>query len=878
MKTITIFLMCMMSLTVFAQSPQKFNYQALAQDSTGNPIANQSISIRLSILSGSANGTSIYSEAHNSITDGNGVFSLEIGDGTALIGTFDQIDWGSASFFLKTEIDVSGGSTYDLLGISQLLSVPYALYSNQVSGVELANNHQIQAGQSSNISIGNIQPNDPAAIGNNIIGHNAGSATMSGPYNVLIGQQAGKLLTTGSRNTFIGSFAGDKNTTGGYNVFIGTDTGRDNETGTSNTLVGNQAGTRMTGSLNTAVGRWAGHNNFTGRNNVFMGVNAGAHNNGFGNVMIGSSTGWQATGSKNVFLGQGIGEFANTHSSVLIGYQVGENVSSNNIFILGNGPDSTNHLITGDFVSGDVAVRGELTAGSGIRFADGSILNSASSQTTIDGITIEPSNTIVGSNAGASNSGLFNSFFGSNSGNVTTGNENTFVGFNAGLYNTSGDANTFLGQSAGRENTTGRANVFLGWLAGRFNTEGSGNVYVGPRAAQSATNASFNTFIGNNAGAAITTGPSNTMVGALAGREQTTATENTYLGYFAARNATSGSKNTAIGSYAGMNANGERNVFIGYEAGHDSSGDDQLIIANGRDSTDVLLRGDFVTGNLETRGILNTAGGIRFADGTLQTTAWEENINWTKNIESNIHTGARVGIGTTTPFSALHIKHPSIGYRPGGLTMENSNSTSVYTWINSGDHLFLGFNNDSGNGFPSNGYQNRIFLQSDGNLGVGTITPSEKLSVAGKIETTEGIKFADGTVQTTAAETNTVQSKLEYYNFNGYSVITENNWQQFQSRSITVPGPGKIAVTYTGYSIVNISNTAFFAIGLNNSLSPVNATLTISGGPQSGFTLQYVHSVSSAGTYTFSLLGRHSFRTPSLTAKLSDVKLLYIPD
>ena len=58
---------------------------------------------------------------------------LTIGEGSVLSGDFGTIIWGEDNFFLKVEADPSGGSEYEHLGTSQLISVPYALYSANIS-------------------------------------------------------------------------------------------------------------------------------------------------------------------------------------------------------------------------------------------------------------------------------------------------------------------------------------------------------------------------------------------------------------------------------------------------------------------------------------------------------------------------------------------------------------------------------------------------------------------------------------------------------------------------------------------------------------------------------------------------------------------------
>lgn len=134
MKQITITCLAIfLAFSVFAQTPQAFNYQGVARDLSGNPIPNQTIGLQIVILQGSASGTEVYKEIHNVITTDFGLFNLQIGKGTVLNGDFEDIDWGNYSHFLQVELDENGGSNYQLIGVSELLSVPYALYAENGS-------------------------------------------------------------------------------------------------------------------------------------------------------------------------------------------------------------------------------------------------------------------------------------------------------------------------------------------------------------------------------------------------------------------------------------------------------------------------------------------------------------------------------------------------------------------------------------------------------------------------------------------------------------------------------------------------------------------------------------------------------------------------
>ncbi len=112
-----------------AQAPARFNYQGIARMANGSPMANQAVSMRISVLDGSASGTAVYVETQSATTNAYGLYNVAIGGGTAVTGTLGAVDFTTGSKFIKVEIDPAGGTTYTDLGATQLLSVPYALHS-----------------------------------------------------------------------------------------------------------------------------------------------------------------------------------------------------------------------------------------------------------------------------------------------------------------------------------------------------------------------------------------------------------------------------------------------------------------------------------------------------------------------------------------------------------------------------------------------------------------------------------------------------------------------------------------------------------------------------------------------------------------------------
>ncbi len=128
-----------LSLSSYAQAPQKMSYQAVLRNASNALVSNTPVAIRVSVLQGSASGTAVYVERHTVTTNVNGLATFEIGSGTLISGSFSGINWASGVYFVKTETDPAGGTNYTISGTSQLLSVPYALYAKAVDGVSATN-------------------------------------------------------------------------------------------------------------------------------------------------------------------------------------------------------------------------------------------------------------------------------------------------------------------------------------------------------------------------------------------------------------------------------------------------------------------------------------------------------------------------------------------------------------------------------------------------------------------------------------------------------------------------------------------------------------------------------------------------------------------
>jgi Collagen triple helix repeat (20 copies) len=121
----------LLSVAVLAQVPNKFNYQAVARNSSGQALANTTVTVRITLLDGGANGNNVYSETRSLTTNQLGLFTIAIGSSGATVssGNFAAINWATGNKFIKVEIDQLGGNNFITLGNTELLSVPYSLYA-----------------------------------------------------------------------------------------------------------------------------------------------------------------------------------------------------------------------------------------------------------------------------------------------------------------------------------------------------------------------------------------------------------------------------------------------------------------------------------------------------------------------------------------------------------------------------------------------------------------------------------------------------------------------------------------------------------------------------------------------------------------------------
>jgi len=166
MKNLTLlFTAILLAISTMAQAPMGINYQTVIRDGDGNIMPYTELSLQMTIRTGAPDGVVVYAETHEATTNAFGLVNLVIGQGTPVVGLFSDIDWGAAAHFLETAIDLEGNGNYTLMGTTQFLSVPYALYSEKSGDTTLwlKNENAVYYNQGQ-VGVGTSQPDSSAKL------------------------------------------------------------------------------------------------------------------------------------------------------------------------------------------------------------------------------------------------------------------------------------------------------------------------------------------------------------------------------------------------------------------------------------------------------------------------------------------------------------------------------------------------------------------------------------------------------------------------------------------------------------------------------------------------------------------------------------------
>ena len=353
LKIALLFLLFIELSVSYAQSPGYFKYQAIIRDTSGVSLKNQPVVMKVEILKNNENGVVVYAETHSDTTNNHGLVVFEVGSGLLVFGEFSLISWGNNNYFLRTSLDISGGGTFEVMGVSQLLSVPYALYSMEsADGSKWAFSDDTLFYNLGNVGIGTSSPLQKLHINGNLMvddtlvfpgysnqSFNSRGQILIGERDILMGYQNDNYGNILIGNSLYGKTVFDLQMTGNGNVGIGTDVFHETTSGASNVCVGVFTGYNLsTGGNNVFLGESAGEHISTANHTVCMGYQSGNGRQGDNNIFIGNRSGyaWSGGGSDNVMIGNSPGfKYNSTNSNcIFIGKFAGYNVADdNNVFI-----------------------------------------------------------------------------------------------------------------------------------------------------------------------------------------------------------------------------------------------------------------------------------------------------------------------------------------------------------------------------------------------------------------------------------------------------------------------------------------------------------------------------------------------------------------
>ncbi len=183
-----------LSISVLAQAPQMFNYQAVLRNNAGEPIASNAVTVNIEILQGSATGSVVFTETHSTETNEFGLINLQIGS----VQSLDAVDWTADDYFIKVSVDETS------MGSTQLLSVPYALHAGSAEETDPL----FASSVASDITQENVESWDA-------------KSEFDGEFSSLTGVPNSVIMPAGVINIFAGSIAPD-----GYLICDGREVSR----------------------------------------------------------------------------------------------------------------------------------------------------------------------------------------------------------------------------------------------------------------------------------------------------------------------------------------------------------------------------------------------------------------------------------------------------------------------------------------------------------------------------------------------------------------------------------------------------------------------------------------------------------------------------
>lgn len=758
-KAVLILTLIAISFSAFAQAPNLLNYQGVARNSVGNPIANQKMNLRLSVHNLSATGTIVYMETREITTNLGGLFSVQVGSAgtTSTTGTIGGISWLSGDKYLQVEIDPANNSKFFDIGVVQLVSVPYAFNAvTAANALTVTTNANLTGAVTSNGNVTTLAaspaltgvPTAPtAAPGTNTTQiattEFVKAAALTGPKGEqgiqgLTGSVSdvaaisetstanGASITSGVLSLAPADATNGGIVTNGAQIFAGDKT-------FNNTIIGSISGNASTatrlatprningvafdGSRDITISSSADASNLTGIVPIAKGGTGQTTVNGIlttlgflgNNIAIGQQAGTTglSVNANTIAIGGGAGKTAQGQSSISIGYVAGyENQGVNSLAIGGNAAQANqgNEAVALGFAAGQ-ANQGVNAVAIG-KFAGQYSQRANSIAINASGINLSATNAgfyVSPVRAAATTADLL--FYNSTTKEITSAAGGIVT---TGAQTFTGDktfSNLINGISVGAY--LGVSNTMLGNNAFSSSTPGVNNTALGYKALSNAIGGNDNTAIGANAlsgrGSALANGWRNTAVGVDALKNGGGGADNVAIGFNTLANTTGGA-NTGVGMYALLNnSSATSNVAVGAYA--------QISTTLGENNTSVGTNSMF----FNTSGTQNTVLGAN---------AIEKNILGSNNTVLGFSAGRLIADNTNNSNVNNSVL---IGASSRTLALNSINEVVIgYNAVGNGSNTIQLGNSDISN------------VKTSGTITAGTITYPNTSGSINQVLTTNG--------------------------------------------------------------------------------------------------------------------------------------------